>query len=203
MLTLALVALSTAQNSASPCTLEAEGHPTINFETLALTDQDYSVSSHQVDGYEYVANICGNLNYNDETCIEGSSVCQRHKKTAASTDVYGYIASIKLAWNDPDAVYTYNSSIVMDMTGTACGATSNTTEAKTTIVFVCSNKEFLMLQSETPKTCSVSFLFFTAQACGSPRYTCSNGVKCITTDDYSGEFGTYDACAASCNKTIA
>jgi hypothetical protein len=204
MFAAALIALSTAtqaSNSTSACLLEVVGHPTIDLSPLTLVDQDYSVASHEVDGYEYVVNVCNNLNYADDTCIEGSSVCQRHKKTAQSTDVFGYTGSIKMSWSDPDTVYSYNSTISMEMSGTACSATSNTTEASTTIVFVCSNKEFLMLESENTKTCAVQFLFFTAQACGAPRYTCSDGVKCIVTEDNSGEFGTYDSCATSCNST--
>jgi hypothetical protein len=55
------------------------------------------------DRYDYVLNICGNLNYDDDTCVSGSSVCQRHKHTQISTDVYGFENSIKLSWDDPDA----------------------------------------------------------------------------------------------------
>ena len=55
------------------------------------------------NSYDYVLNICDNLNYDDDTCVTGSSVCQRHKHTQISTDVYGFVSSMKLTWDDPDA----------------------------------------------------------------------------------------------------
>jgi hypothetical protein len=63
----------------------------------------FSFRSSLGDRYDYVLNICGNLNYDDDTCVSGSSVCQRHKHTQISTDVYGFENSIKLSWDDPDA----------------------------------------------------------------------------------------------------
>lgn len=87
----------------------------------------------------------------------------------------------------------------MEMTGSACAATGNRTAAASTIVFACSNKEWLMLESEQLDQCKASFIFFTAQACGSPRYTCFNGTKCVESQVYSGEYGTYDKCAAECS----
>jgi hypothetical protein len=197
---LAFVAGASATSSgAEYCVLETDGHPTVDLTPLSLIDQDYSVGSHVNSNFDFVINVCSDLNYQDDTCHEGSSVCQRHKKTEAATDVYGYTGSIKMSWDDPDGKYTANSTVVMKMTGTACSATSNTTESETTVVFVCSNKEFLMLESENPDKCTASFLFFTAQACGTPRYTCFNGTKCIeATNTTASEFSTYDKCAASC-----
>mmetsp|Transcript_10669 Transcript_10669/g.27427 ORF Transcript_10669/g.27427 Transcript_10669/m.27427 type:complete len:216 (+) Transcript_10669:176-823(+) len=215
MLSLALIAgAAVAQNettttapvpteAASECVLAAAGHPTVDLTSLTLSNQDYMLQSHATEGYEYVLNVCGGLTFADDTCIEGSSVCQRHKKTAEATDVYGYQGSIALEWDDPQGSYSINSTLVMTMQGTACSATANTTAARTAIFFVCSNKEFLMLESEVPDKCAANFLFFTPAACGSPRYTCYNGSKCVTTEDNSGEFGSFDTCATSCNKTQA
>jgi hypothetical protein len=86
----------------------------------------------------------------------------------------------------------------MEMSGSACGATGNRTAASSTVVFACSNREFLMLESEQLEVCKASFIFFTAQACGSPRYTCFNGTKCVESQAYSGAYGTYESCAAEC-----
>lgn len=202
-MTMAAARAQDASTTAAPsfCILEAEGHPTVDLNPLALTDQDYSVGSHYKEGFDYVLNVCSNLNYQDDTCHEGSSICQRHKKSSMSTDVFGYTGSISLGWEDPDGIYTYNSSIVMRMTGTACGMTNNETESETTVNFICSNREFLMLEKENPETCKVSLLFFTAQACGAPRYSCFNGTKCV--ESPSGEFGEYETCSASCGVSNA
>jgi hypothetical protein len=190
-----------AATDATACVLKAKGHPTVDLTPLALTDQDYSVGSHLQDNFDYVVNVCSNLNWNDDVCVEGSSVCQRHRKTDLATDVFGYSSSISLGWEDPNGNYTSNSTVVMQMSGTACSATKNTTEAAATFVFVCSSKEFLMLESEDLDKCTATFVFFTAQACGTPRYSCFNGTKCVESDNYTGEHATFDECAANCGAT--
>jgi len=180
------------------CMLSEPGFPTIDLRRLALSGQDYAVTSHVNDQFDYVINICGQLSYQDDTCHAGSAVCERHRRSDLATTVLGYLGSTALAWHHPDGAYTRNSSVRLAMTGEKCKANNNLTDASTVIHFMCSNKEFLVLQSEKPAACQLELLFFTAQACGTPRYTCFNGTKCVESNDNFGKYATYDSCVAEC-----
>merc|ERR1712167_164394 len=156
-------------------------------------------------GFDYVLNVCGDHNFNDETCGEGSAVCERHRQSELATQVLGQTASTTWGWVDEqDGVYGQGSRLVMAMTGSACRSDNNSTKATGEIDFVCSTKEFVALrhaEGSTPapvEDCNVGFSFYTAQACGAPRYECFNGTKCVMTTDYPGKHATFEGCRASC-----
>lgn len=194
-------AIAVSQHADVGCTLHTRGHPSIDLSSLTLTDQDFSVVSHMNDGYEYVINVCGDLNFQDETCHKGSSVCERHKRSDLATSVLAYSGSTSLKWVDTTGNYSKGDSYIeMTMAGGTCRANDNLTDAHTTVEFICSNKEFLMLQSEDIPMCRVSFVFYSTVACGTPRYSCFNGTTCLTSDnsnDY-GKYPTLDACNSEC-----
>merc|ERR550514_294940 len=171
---------------------------------------DYAVGSHAVQGFDYVIQVCRDLHYADDTCTEGSGVCERHRQSELTTQVFGYTASTTLAWDDAqDGIYGQGSKLILAMSGAPCWS-DNTTAAKVEIDFVCSQKEFVALKHAEGSTrapvedCSVAFTFYTAQACGSPRYDCFDGAKCGASLsetgvlDFSGEFATFEGCRASC-----
>ena len=195
------------ENDAAYCVLEQEGHPSIDLNALGLEDQDYSIGSHSFNGYDYVINVCRGLNYNDDTCHGGSSVCERHRSSDRTTEVFGYTSSTKLRWADaPEGVYGVGSHVVMEMTGGQCWSDpTNTTDAKVEIKFVCSAKEFLALdinegRTHDPQKCTVGFTFYSSQACGAERYECFNGTKCVTSADNTGKYGRFEGCRADCGE---
>jgi len=187
-------------DGASYCRIEQLGHPTINLNPLGMNDQDYAIGSHLNQGFDYVINVCKSLNYNDDACHEGSAVCQRHRSADAASEVYGYTGSTTLSWSDEvEGTYGEGSKVVMRMTGASCW-TNNSSIAETTIEFVCSKKEFLTVSKEDYNGCSLSLTFYTQLACGSPRFSCYNGTKCVagSSSDFSDKFGTYEGCRAEC-----
>ena len=88
-------------------TLSSAAHSFGTHTHKPLTFFPFYFSSPPHGRYDYVLNVCNNLNYYDDTCVSGSSLCQRHKHTQISTDVYGFANSIKLSWDDPDANATH------------------------------------------------------------------------------------------------
>ena len=198
---------SLAEDDAAYCVLEQEQHPSIDLNALGLEDQDYAIGSHSFSGYDYVINVCRGLNYNDDACHEGSSVCERHRSAELATQVFGYTGSTKLRWSDvTEGVYGAGSHVVMEMTGGKCWSDpTNATNAKVEIKFVCSAKEFLTLDvhegvTHDPQNCTVGFTFYSAAACGTQRWQCFNGTKCVTSAENTGKYGSFESCRADCGE---
>lgn len=78
---IALVPLAYSQNT---CSFEG-----INYNDLINSGGDYAQASDFYQNYEFVFNICKQLNWVNGDCVSGSGVCERLSGAQTATDVYG------------------------------------------------------------------------------------------------------------------
>eukprot|EP00039_Didymoeca_costata_P018626 m.334270 g.334270 ORF g.334270 m.334270 type:complete len:371 (+) comp17323_c0_seq1:159-1271(+) len=156
----------------------------LNVLTSAGTAEllDYQVTSGKFPEYEYVFNVCGDLKYKDDVCVEGSTVCDRSASKLTTVNVYG---------NDEDTVVAYTeysqnqSKSVLTLLYTAgqCYYRPNkNTQAK--IYFFCDATAFeptITLLYEDYLECEVQINFATIAACGTEKlkFSCSESGACL------------------------
>merc|ERR1719272_2395118 len=51
---------------------------------------DYVVPSTETPAYDYVFQVCGNLQFQDQRCPVGSGICARVRETSDAESIYGY-----------------------------------------------------------------------------------------------------------------
>lgn len=187
----AIAAAATGQSSS--CVMPTDGtHPAVDLNGLLNTTGDYTVLSGANPAYEFHFNVCGQTAFQDATCAEGATVCEI--KDGSALDVYGYLDTISLEWED-----TY---LVMSQTGEAECPFNKAQPYTSKIWFLCAHDAapIITLKAEAYYQCNLEFEFHTPQACGGQevRYTCDDvNHQCVA--DAAGTYPSHGDCSEHCH----
>eukprot|EP00039_Didymoeca_costata_P018993 m.335832 g.335832 ORF g.335832 m.335832 type:complete len:400 (+) comp17688_c0_seq1:155-1354(+) len=176
----------------SKCLVAAENnHPEIDLNPL-MSGTDHIFVSKSGSKYAYHLNICGQTNFQDSKCDEGGSICEVEDSNTG-LDVYGYLDSMELKWDNDD--------LVMTMTGEEQCPFFKSKPYTSTIVFECDQDESFTVTKEDYYKCDIAFLVKTPAACGSSgsKYKCNTTSHQCSADE-NGQYPNVGDCLKSCQS---
>jgi len=160
---------------------------------------DYTIRSQQFDRSEYVFNVCDKLNYVDEVCVVGATMCDRSVSTEKAVSIWGNLSTIKVDYQPFRGSADQVLTMEFDSRTPCYYKPKQVTVAK--IYFVCNaaaTEPKLSINYEDYLECAVEINFQTAAACGDSaptKYTCSSGYACVESTNGTLDF---DGCEQKC-----